>query len=419
MAQHVERHAPAELVHELRQLRARAHQAHIAPEDVEELGELVDGVAAHKGAEGRAARVARHRPAVGLAVVQAHGAELVHVEALAIAPHALLLEDDGAGRGKLCADDRHEHDGRGEHDEDGRAQHVHRALDEGEAQVVEHHAVHVDEGHAALHAHRGAAREELPVGRQDGELDAAALAGDEDGVELVLLAAVDGDHHLVGEAAVEHGVDVVVVAQQVYLGGHLRRAYAAQHHLARLGVARDALNEGGGPRARPHHHDAAQVAAHAVGLTQHARGGEHLAARERDRDEPVEDRHPAGEVHHAQHEHEVDEEHRGDGVGRHHLTELAGDVGGAVVVVHAEQPVEEQVHGREGRDPQHVLAQAAHRVLAREQVEAQPEGNRHREGRNEDVHEVRRGVEGALPRPDRPDRHVCDPSPLGLRPSPC
>ena len=210
MAQHVQRHAALEVIHVLGKLGPGSHKAHVAPEHVEQLGQLVDGVAAHEGAEGRAARVAGDGPAVRLMHVHAHRAELVHVEQLAVASHALLLEKDRAGGGELGADDRHEHDGRGQHDEHGRPHHVHEALEERKAQVVEHDALHVDERHAALDADRGPAGEELVVCRQDREFDAAALAGDEDGVEQVLFLGIDGDDDLVRQGGVEDVVDVGV-----------------------------------------------------------------------------------------------------------------------------------------------------------------------------------------------------------------
>ena len=92
VAQHVQRHAALEVVHMLGKLGPRAHKAHVTPEHVEQLGQLVDGVTAHKGAEGRTARVAGDSPAVRLMHVYAHRTKLVHVERLAVASHALLLE---------------------------------------------------------------------------------------------------------------------------------------------------------------------------------------------------------------------------------------------------------------------------------------------------------------------------------------
>ena len=57
MADHVERHLVAELLHEMRNFRPRANDAHVAFEHVDELGQFVDGELADQRAEERAAVV--------------------------------------------------------------------------------------------------------------------------------------------------------------------------------------------------------------------------------------------------------------------------------------------------------------------------------------------------------------------------
>lgn len=89
--------------------RTRAHEAHFATEDIEELGKFVDAEAAEPGAEGKDAWViadlenravhfvlsgefVAHRFGVGV-----HGAELPHHEGFAIPSGAFLAEENWPG----------------------------------------------------------------------------------------------------------------------------------------------------------------------------------------------------------------------------------------------------------------------------------------------------------------------------------
>ena len=99
------------------QCRARADDAHFALQHIEELGQLVDaGLAqelAHPGDAGvvlhlehRAVLlIALHQVLELLLCVRAHGAELVHLEQLAVASYPLLGEN-GAGTGAVDPDGR-------------------------------------------------------------------------------------------------------------------------------------------------------------------------------------------------------------------------------------------------------------------------------------------------------------------------
>src|SRR5207302_9596168 len=92
-----------ELLHEDRPRGTRPDQAHLALEDVTELGQLVQAEPWQEGADACPAGIASGRPdraALRLGVA-AHGPELDHPEALAAAPHPLLGEKDGPRRGEL------------------------------------------------------------------------------------------------------------------------------------------------------------------------------------------------------------------------------------------------------------------------------------------------------------------------------
>lgn len=90
-------HAPlsgveGESVHMLGDPRARADEAHVADEDVEELGQLVEGGCAQQAAEPCGAILVREQFAVDPALV-VHGAEFNDVERLAVHADAFLDED--------------------------------------------------------------------------------------------------------------------------------------------------------------------------------------------------------------------------------------------------------------------------------------------------------------------------------------
>src|ERR687892_1245365 len=102
--------ARTEEVHELRPLRARPHEAHVAAQHVDQLRQLVEGGPAHEGADASAPigtldaargdvggqpHHVRLLPVVGGAVVHAHRAELEDLEAVAVAADAPL-----AGKGQ-------------------------------------------------------------------------------------------------------------------------------------------------------------------------------------------------------------------------------------------------------------------------------------------------------------------------------
>ena len=180
MLDHVQGDALLEPVDEKGELGARPDETHVALEDVEELRQLVDGEFADERAEFRLARVGVGAPAGRLPVVYAHGAEFVHVKRLFVQSDALLLEQDGAGRGELDADRREQHERRGADDQYQRPDDVHGALEEGVADVVERNVAQIDERNAADLVDRRARGHEFVVERDEGYLNAVFLAARDD-----------------------------------------------------------------------------------------------------------------------------------------------------------------------------------------------------------------------------------------------
>ena len=99
-------------------VRARADDGHVALEDIDELGEFVDGTAAEELSELEHAAVALfglYRVRVGALV---HRPELIAPELLSFIAGPFLLEEDRAGGGKLDADGADDPDQREEGDQE-------------------------------------------------------------------------------------------------------------------------------------------------------------------------------------------------------------------------------------------------------------------------------------------------------------
>ena len=135
--------------------RPGAHQAHIAPEDIEELGQLVDtGLAdelAHLGDAGIVLHleheavhfVPGHQLFLPLLRVHIHTAELVDIEHTAVAAHTALFEDQRAGAFQLEGDGHDGNDGDAEDAAHQTAHNVQHPL-EGLVAEFELHGAHGD-----------------------------------------------------------------------------------------------------------------------------------------------------------------------------------------------------------------------------------------------------------------------------------
>src|SRR5260370_42458008 len=96
VAQHVVREFGTKLFYELGPLRARANDAHVAEEDVEELGELVEGPGTNPASHPRSPRILRLRPlrAAFFLGPLPHRSELDDVDRLAVESHPHLAIED-------------------------------------------------------------------------------------------------------------------------------------------------------------------------------------------------------------------------------------------------------------------------------------------------------------------------------------
>src|SRR5262249_22311612 len=93
----------AELLDEHGSLRPRAHQAHVALEYIDKLRQLVQAGRAQERPQARAARVVFLRPdSAGLLLgIDAHAAELEHLELAAVQATPLLTVEHGPRAGEL------------------------------------------------------------------------------------------------------------------------------------------------------------------------------------------------------------------------------------------------------------------------------------------------------------------------------
>ena len=108
--------------HELRRLRARPDQAHVAAQHVVELRQLVQVPLAQETAEAGDPGIARRADVRAHPVgAHHHGAELQDVEALPVQGHPLLTVERGAGRDPFGHHDREQD--RGEHEQRQRRDH--------------------------------------------------------------------------------------------------------------------------------------------------------------------------------------------------------------------------------------------------------------------------------------------------------
>ena len=93
MLHHIQRDLFFKLLNIMWDLRPGSHQAHIPLEDIEQLGQLVNGTLLEQGAEFGLTGVGVPAPSGVLLCVDPHGAEFIHLEGLVVAAHPLLLED--------------------------------------------------------------------------------------------------------------------------------------------------------------------------------------------------------------------------------------------------------------------------------------------------------------------------------------
>lgn len=200
-----------EVLDEFGAFGAGADEAHFAFEDVPELGDFVDVVFAHEGADAEAAGVVFLAPLGAFAGfgVEFHGADLEDVEGFADDAGAALAVEDGTAGFEPDEGAEEGDDGGGEDEADEAADDVGGAFDGPVEGAIEGKAVDTEDGGAGDGLEVEAGDEDAEAGGDDFELDEFAFAeGGEAGKFVTLAVEVGDDDHVdfvAGEKAFDLG----------------------------------------------------------------------------------------------------------------------------------------------------------------------------------------------------------------------
>ena len=365
-----------ELLHEEGQLRPGADEAHVALEDVEELGQLIHRALADQGAEPGLAVVHVFAPAGVFAAVHPHGAEFVHVKVLFVLAHTLLPENDGTGGGQLHADGGDQHQRRGQNDEYQRADDIRRPLEEGVAQIVQRNTAQVDERQAVDAVELGVCGHVAHVGRHHGQLGTVLFAGVDDAAHPAAFLGGQGHHHLVRLLAGEDGVQLLVAAA---IGQGIPAAalgHVADDPKAQVLIHGDAGQVRLRALAVTHQQHPLLVVAHGAAAPQQQAHGGAFAGEQQGTDGVEEHHRPTGGLAEAQHVDGSHDDQRHQQLQRRHAAGLHMEAHGTKRLV---QPCHGEHRQRQGRGhhAQPDIVVQGHAPHAAEQAEAQPVGHKH------------------------------------------
>jgi hypothetical protein len=209
---------------------ARADEAHVAEEDVDQLGKLVNAGAAEEAADAGDAGIVLHledgaahfikglEGGFFLLGVNDHGAEFEEAEAAAIHADAFLDEKDGAAALEPDGGGHGEEERAEQEEENGAGGDVEEALEE---QLAEHAlAEEGDDGAAFEHFDLGAG-EDLGVEEVgfDADDDAAVAAEFDDAADVLeMFEEGEADHDFVDDLLFEDALDVAQAAEDAGFG---------------------------------------------------------------------------------------------------------------------------------------------------------------------------------------------------------
>ena len=224
--------------------RARADERHVALEDVHELRELVERVAAQEppdrrhprvtlDLEQRAARlVERLEVRLALVGVRVHRAELQARERLAADARAVGAIDHRAARGEAHEQRAHREQRREEQQQQQRDDDVERALDE-VVEAVEDRRAQLEQRHRGARDELGALEQDLHRRRRHAHGHAALVAGVHE-LDGALLGEVRvGDDHFLDAVDVQDLGDVLDPAERAQPVVRPRRERDEADHLDR------------------------------------------------------------------------------------------------------------------------------------------------------------------------------------------
>ena len=202
------------LVGVLQHVGARTHDGHVAPEDVDELGQLVDAGLADELAHTRLARVVERGLQAVAVRIDPHGAELVAPEVVAVEPRAPLPEEDGAGRRELDGDaDNDVDEGEQRAEEQARENDVEQTLGEAVLHPVERLVADGEDGRVAHQQHVHAAFQVIADAGDAVEMDEMVFTIVDDGQDVVRMGGREAAEDHLDTVGLHPGNDVVQTAQ--------------------------------------------------------------------------------------------------------------------------------------------------------------------------------------------------------------
>ncbi len=193
---HVERNGFLELLDEIGELRPGADQAHIAFEDVDELGQLVQAQFSQETAELRPAVILVFAPGGIFLFVLFHAAEFQHFEFFSPVTDSCLFKKNRAGAGELHTDGDDQEQGAEENQAQGADQQVAGPSQDRPPQVLQAVHPHVDQLAVANHFYRRVGRDNVVVEGNHRVFYPVPLTGRDDLPEAVVFLRVQGNNHL-------------------------------------------------------------------------------------------------------------------------------------------------------------------------------------------------------------------------------
>ena len=134
--------------HKLGSLRPRSHEGHLPHQDIEKLGELIDGGAPDKFPDARNSGIPRCRPAVFLLLrfLLNHRTELIHHKGAIVATDPLLPEDHRSRGPELDEQSHRQHNGTEDEERGKRSRDIHRPLHSGIEGIRQRDISDIDDG---------------------------------------------------------------------------------------------------------------------------------------------------------------------------------------------------------------------------------------------------------------------------------
>lgn len=186
-----------ELFHEMGEFRTGTDQAHIAFQDIDELGKFIQAGLPEESTELCPAGIFVCCPGRILFVILPHGTELQHFELFPLVTDPCLLEEDRAGAGSLDPDGNDEKQWTEQDEPDQVGDQVEGSFHDRPAQVLQAVHPHVDQLAVANGLDGRVSRNDIVVKGDDGVFHTVLFTSRDDRPEAVIFFRIQGDNHFV------------------------------------------------------------------------------------------------------------------------------------------------------------------------------------------------------------------------------